>query len=274
MTRSNQEFEGLVRSADGTAIAYTFRGTGEPALVFIHGGFADRTFWRPQIDALSEDHRVVALDLAGHGGSGRNREAWTIVAFAEDVRSVVEALAPKRAVLIGNSLGGPVALEAARLLRGVAIGVVGVDTLHDATVTIDHAHARARAAAFRTDPAGACHAMVEALFHPNTYPELRAWAEKRMSAMPPGISAPMMEGFGGYDMAKALRGAGVPIRVINGDLWPTSIERNRAVVDDFGAVVMTGAGHYPMLERPDEFNRLLVEIVDRLSAGTAGTAGR
>lgn len=249
--------DGRVRSADGVEIAWSAGGAGDPALVFIHGGLADRTFWAAQLDGLAGAYRVVALDLAGHGASGSGRRAWTIPAFGADARAVVEALGLRRAVLIGNSLGGPVALEAARLLPGRAIGVVGVDTLHDATVTIDPGQARARAAGFRDDFAGACRAMAGALFHPGAHPGLRAWAEQRMRAMSPEVVVGVMEGFAGYDVAAAVRSAGVPIRAINGDLWPVDVARNRTIVADFEAVVMKGCGHYPMLERPEEFNRLL-----------------
>ena len=87
-----------------------------------------------------------------------------------------------------------------------------------------------------------------------------------MCAMAPEVVAGIMEGFAGYDLAPAFRGARVPIRAINGDLWPTGIERNRTVVADFDAVVMKGAGHYPMLEQPAELNRLLVGLVKNLEA--------
>ncbi len=210
--------------------------------------------------------RVRRVRLAGHGPSGRGRRAWTIPAFAEDVRAVVDALALNRVVLVGNSLGGPVALEAAGRLRGRAIGVVGVDTLHDATVVLDAGVFRARASSFREDFPGACRAMVRSLFHPGTHPDLQAWAEGRISAMSTEVVAGMMEGLDGYDFAGAFRGAGVPIRVITGDLWPTNVERNRTVSPGFDAVIMTGAGHYPMLERPEGFNRLLVEIVKDLES--------
>jgi pimeloyl-ACP methyl ester carboxylesterase len=189
------------------------------------------------------------------------------------VRTVADALKLKRVVLVGNSLGGPVALEAAALLPGRAIGVVGVDTLHDATQRIPDADSRARADAFRKDFSGSCHAMVEALFHPGAEGELKAWAEKAMCSTPRPMAAGMMESFAGYDLARAFRGAGVPIRAINGDLWPTRIEVNRAVTPDFDAVIMKGAGHYPMLERPTEFNRLLLEIVTALESASAAKAG-
>lgn len=264
---TNNDVEGRTRSADGVEIVFSQRGRGDTALVFIHGGLVDRSFWAPQLASLADFFRVVALDLAGHGGSGRNRNAWTIHAWAEDVCGVVQALALRRAVLIGNSLGGPVALEAACLLQGRVIGVVGVDTLHDATFKFDPAEAQARAEAFRKEFRSACQAMVASLFHPGTQLELRARVEQRMWAMPPEVAVGMMEGFAGYDLATAFRGAGVPIRAINGDLWPTDIERNRTVTPDFDAVIMAGCGHYPMLERPAEFNRLLVEIVRQLKSG-------
>jgi pimeloyl-ACP methyl ester carboxylesterase len=121
---TGKDRDGRVRSADDVEIVYSARGAGETALVFIHGGLADREFWAPQLSALADAFRVVALDLGGHGSSGRNRKARTIAAFGEDARAVVEALALKRVVLIGNSLGGPVALEAAGLLRGRVLGVM------------------------------------------------------------------------------------------------------------------------------------------------------
>jgi len=260
---------GHVRSADGVEIAYSERGSGPLAIVFIHGGLADRTFWAPQFALLSGAYRLVALDLAGHGASGRDRKAMTIAAWAADVRAVADALKLGRVVLVGNSLGGPVALEAAAMLKGRAIGVIGVDTLHLATQSMPPAEAHARAEAFRKDFAGTCHAMVEALFHPGTQAELRAWAENRMCSSTPTVAAAMMEGFGGYDIARAFRNAGVPIRAINGDLWPTQVEINRTVTPDFDAAIMKGAGHYPMLERPAEFDRLLVEYVQALDRAAA-----
>ena len=255
---------GRTRSADGVEIAYTVVGSGDTALLFIHGGLADRTFWAPQLAALADRFRLVAIDLAGHGESGRTRQSWTIPAFGEDARAVSVALNLRRVVIVGNSLGGAVALEAARLLRGRAVAVVGVDTLHDLTQRFDPAEARARADAFRKDFAGACRTMINQLFHPGAYPELRAWAEQRMLTMPPDVVVRIMEGLAGYDLAPASKNAGVPIRAINGDLWPTATEGNRKVVPDFDAAIMKNAGHYPMLERPEEFNRILAGIVTEL----------
>jgi len=237
--------------------------------VFIHGGLADRSFWAPQMDALGDRFALVALDLGGHGVAGRDRERWTVAAWGEDVRAVVEATGGRRVVLIGNSLGGPVALEAAARLPGRVLGVVAVDTLQDMTEKIPESWTQARAKAFREDFPAACRAMVDMLFHTGEQLELHAWAEQRMCAAPAEVVAQMIENWAGYDQVAVGKAAGIPIRAINGDLFPTSVEKNRAAGLDFDAVIMPGTGHYPQLERPAEFNARLVEIVASLEAGTA-----
>jgi pimeloyl-ACP methyl ester carboxylesterase len=72
-----------------------------------------------------------------------------------------------------------------------------------------------------------------------------------------------IDAFDGHDMAAAFRAAGVPIRSINGDLHPTNIEANK-VLADYDAVIINGVGHYPMLERPDEFNEHLKKMLKTL----------
>ena len=262
----NTQQDGRTLSPDGVEIVYSHAGAGPVSLLFIHGGLASRTFWRPQLAALAGTYRMAALDLAGHGDSSGNREHWSIAAFAGDVCAVAEALDLQNLVLVGNSLGGPVALEAAPRLAGRVIGIVGVDTLHDANQVFAPEEPRDRAAAYRDDFQGACREMCRALFHPGTHADLQAWALMIMLAMDAEVVARMMEGLSGYDLGAVFRRAGVPIRAINGDLFPTRIEDNRKLAPDFDAVVMTGAGHYPMLERPDEFNQHLTDVVNGLAA--------
>jgi pimeloyl-ACP methyl ester carboxylesterase len=256
---------GLTKSSDGVDIAYSEAGNGPVSVLFIHGGLASRAFWAPQLAGLANTFRMAALDLAGHGDSGRSRHDWSISAFAGDVCAVAETLELRHLVLAGNSLGGPVALEAAPRLAGRVIGVVGVDTLHAVEPVYPPEEARARGAAYRADFGGACAEMCHALFHPGEHVELQSWALKIMLGMDQEVVARIMEGLAGYDLGAVLGKAGVPVRAINGDLWPTGIEANRKVAPDFDAVIMKGAGHYPMLERPDEFNRILTDVVNGLA---------
>jgi pimeloyl-ACP methyl ester carboxylesterase len=105
------------RSSDGVEIRYDVYGKGEPAIVLVHGWALDRALWEGQVPGLSKLHRVITLDLPGHGESGKNRSQWTMAAFGQDVKAVVDASGAKQVILVGHSMGGPVVLEAARAMR-------------------------------------------------------------------------------------------------------------------------------------------------------------
>jgi pimeloyl-ACP methyl ester carboxylesterase len=256
------------KAADGVPIVYTAAGSGEPALVFIHGGFANRSFWDEQIKAFSPRHRVVALDLPGHGESGADRKKWGMPEFGDDVRAVVEAEGLKKVVIFGNSLGGPVAVEAALRLPGKVLGVVGIDTfqmLGGQSVE----QARKQAEAFRSDYAGSIKVMVKRLFHPDAPPALMADAEQRMLHTPPEVAYQILLSLGGYDEPAAVGRLTVPLLAINGDLYGTDLTNVRNVKPDFEAIVMKHMGHYPMLERPQEFDGHASEVVAALARHAA-----
>jgi pimeloyl-ACP methyl ester carboxylesterase len=256
---------------DGVSIVYSVAGAGDTALLFIHGGFADRSFFDEQFHALSGHYRVIAVDLGGHGESGRNRTTWGIPQLARDVKAVADAEQLKRVVLFGNSLGGPVAIEAALLLPGRALGVVGIDTFQDLgqPQTPDYRREaadslRQRAEAFRKDYAGSMKAMVKMLFQPDADPWLVQEAERRMMRTSTDVAYAVLSSLTDYDYVASARRLTVPLRTINGDLYPTDVEAARQVKPDFDAIVMKHMGHYPMLERPDEFNRHVAGIAARL----------
>lgn len=258
---------GTVASADGVPIAYSSHGAGSPALVFIHGGYADQTFWRHQVDSLAGRHRVVTLDLAGHGGSGSERREWTLDAFGEDVRVVIAALDIGEAILVGNSLGGPVALAAAAKLPGKVRGIVAVDTFQDVDLEWSSEALDNYIRALRDDFPATCRLMVSGLLLDGTDPELYAWIEERMCAFDPALGHRVVAGFREYDQAAEFAAARVPIRAILGETMPLDLEGNRALQPGFDAVVMEGCGHYPMLERPQEFDRHLLAYVAELTGG-------
>ena len=248
-------------AADGVPIVYSTAGSGEPTLVFIHGGLASREFWDGELKAFATHHRVIAPDLTGHGDSGANRRKWGIPEFGADVRSVIEAEHAQKVILFGNSLGGPVALEAALLLPGRVLGVVGVDTFQSLTYTLSAEAAQRRADEFRADYATSVKRMVKQLFHEDADPALLADAERRMAHTAPEAASSMFLSLAGYDASEPARRLNAPLRAINGDLYPTDLEGVRKVKADFDVVIMRHTGHYPMLERPEEFDRHVADVV-------------
>ena len=99
----------LVR--DGVVLAYDDAGSGYPALVFVHGAACNRRFWCQQVPRFSSAHRVVAVDLRGHGESDAPSERYTVRLFADDLASTCTQLRIESPLVIGHSLGGLVALD-------------------------------------------------------------------------------------------------------------------------------------------------------------------
>ena len=204
---------------------------------------------------------MIALDLAGHGESGRDRQKWGIAEFAQDVLAIIDAERVPRAILVGNSLGGAVAVAAALLAGPRTRAVIGVDTFHDMGRRIDARWAMEQADAWRCDFDGQLNAMLGALFHRDAAPSLVAEVRRRMSRTPPEIVGAMFASFAGHLTAASARQLRVPVRCINGDLFPTDIHAIRQFLADFDAAVLPHTGHFPMLERPDEFIRKLAETL-------------
>jgi pimeloyl-ACP methyl ester carboxylesterase len=260
--------EGTVEAFDGQTIAYDVRGPvhadeGKPALVFIHCWSCNRSFWREQLDVFAEDHRVVAIDLPGHGASSRTRQVWRLEAYAKDVASVVQALDLDRVVLLGHSMGGPVALLAAALLPDRTLAVVCADTLQDADFKIPQEQMDQWLQAFRQDFEGQVRGFMGSMVVDD--PPLRDWIVEQSLQADQAALIVLMEEIGKFDQAAAMQKAGVPIRCINavphGDMAvPTNVEANRKYAD-FEVVEMDGVGHFVQLEDPATFNEHLRAIL-------------
>jgi pimeloyl-ACP methyl ester carboxylesterase len=252
-----------VPSSDGVEIAATVHSTGQPTVVLVHGWMCDQTYWDNQIPALAEDFGVVTVDLAGHGLSGSDRQTWTINALAQDAAAVIMPLKLTDAIVIGHSMGGRVGLEVARLLPGTVVGVIGVDTLHDADAVWDPGDG-AFLDGLENDFATTCGGMVRGMFVESADGALVEQIATDMCSGPGDIGAALIRDYVTFDLASAMQSAGVPVRCINADLWPTNTEANRKYAD-FDVVILPGVGHFLMQEAPDELNDALIELVTALS---------
>ncbi len=246
---------GETTSFDGLSLAYEARGEGEPALVFVHGWCCDSSFWRDQVPAFAADHRVVTLDLGGHGRSGRERERWELEGLARDVAAVVEELDLERVILVGHSMGGPVCVLAAPLLPDQVLGVVGVDALHDVTLEWDESILESWVATMEADFPGYMRGFLDGMFPEGSDPELRERVMAIMGAADPERARDLMKAMFMLDHEAALAACPVPVRCINAaDGFPTNVEANRRVAPTFEVIGMHGVGHFLMMERPEEFN--------------------
>jgi pimeloyl-ACP methyl ester carboxylesterase len=257
----------VVRSKDGVAIHYESTGKGEPAVVLVHCWSCDRHLWDGMVPRLAKERRVVTIDLAGHGASGRDRKEWTIAAFGEDVRAVVDALGLRRVVLVGHSMGGPVTLEAARLMPGRVVGLVPVDTGLNVEQTSSPEEVAGIMAAFEKDYRGTADQFTRKyMFTPKGDPALIDRVAAKNAAAPPEIAISCLRAALSYDARPTLKEVRVPAHAVNADLYPTDVEANRRHFASYDVTLMKGVGHYLMLEDPARFSELLAAAIAQLLA--------
>ncbi len=117
----------MILDFKGTPIYYTDSGKGS-AVVFLHGFLENSTIWSPFVPLLTKKHRVICMDLLGHGQSGSIGYIHTMELMAEALATVLKYLKIKKCTLVGHSMGGYVALAFAENLPDVVRGLCLVNS--------------------------------------------------------------------------------------------------------------------------------------------------
>jgi pimeloyl-ACP methyl ester carboxylesterase len=159
-------------------------------------------------------------------------------------------------------MGGPVSLRTSARLPGKVLGVVAVDTLHDAEFEFDEEGLEGFMKAFEDDFVGTCEQFVGQMIPEEGAEAVLAHVkEAGCNAGNSAVGIALMHSYAAIDIPGWFREAGVPIRAINAaQPYETRIDINRKYAD-FDAVLMENVGHYPHMTRPDDFNKLFVEMI-------------
>jgi pimeloyl-ACP methyl ester carboxylesterase len=254
---------GTTPSSDGVPLVYEDHGEGS-AIVFVHGWSCDRSYWSAQVAAFAGRFRVVTLDLAGHGESGRDRAAWTIAAFADDVVAVVNALGLDDVVFVGHSMGGDVIVEAAGRLPGRVRGLVWVDVYRALEQHATAEEIERWLEPFHADFAGMARRFVRDMFPEGADPALVERVVSGMAGAPPEIAIPVARAARNFGRAipGALRRVGLPVYSIQ----PRDAKGDDESMARHGVAIerLPGIGHFPMMEDPPAFNALLERVIGRM----------
>jgi pimeloyl-ACP methyl ester carboxylesterase len=113
---------------NGVKLAFEDRGAGKPAFVFVHGWACDRSFFAPQAEHFAQRHRVVSVDLRGHGESDKPHGAYPIAAYADDTAYIIEHLGLGKTVAVGHSMGGMVMPQLAAAHPDCVAAIVMIDS--------------------------------------------------------------------------------------------------------------------------------------------------
>ncbi|MCD6014528.1 MAG: alpha/beta hydrolase fold protein [Solirubrobacterales bacterium] len=272
-----------------------FRESGEgPLVVLVHGITGRSEQWGPAIEHLAAEHRVLAPDLLGHGESAKPRGDYSLGAYASAVRDTMVALGHERATIVGHSLGGGIAMQFAyqfpeRCERLVLVSSGGLGRevhlmLRAATLPgselvlplLTHAVLLARGEALGRAlgrlglQAGTDMAEIARGFASLGDSEARAAFIHTMRAvLEPG--GQRVSALDRLYLAEAL-----PTLIVWGACDPIiPVEHGRAaqkLMPHSRLEILDGVGHFPQLERPFEFARLLAEFVADTEAAELDTA--
>ncbi len=242
--------------------AYGDAAAGRPPVVLVHGAGGTHLHWPPQVRRLA-GARVLALDLPGHGQSAAadaaTQAASSIEVKASAVLAVLDALGIARAVVVGHSMGGAIALALAlaRPERVAGLGLVGTGArLRVAPEILD---------GLTRDFAGTVAAIVERMFGPQAPERLKALALKRMLEVDARVLRADWDACNAFDVRERLGEIAAPCLVVTGSADVMTPEKYaRFLAESLPAArlhVEAGAGHMVMLERPEAVAQVLGEWV-------------
>jgi pimeloyl-ACP methyl ester carboxylesterase len=242
-----------------------------PPLVLSHGTLMDRTMFRPQVEALADDYRVVAYDSRARTDNWQG--PYDLAALTDDCLAVLDALDVDSCVLGGMSMGGFMALRFALEHPERVDGLVLVDSMADPHPEADrerYAEMVDRTKAAGDVPPDLAAAVAHLLFGSTTNEERTALVEAWQSRWPtyPGeaVHDEVHSWLDRPDVSDRLDEIDVPVLVVHGD-EDLSIdpERGEAMADglpDGRLVRVPEAGHSANLERPTVVNDAIREFLD------------
>ncbi len=247
-------------------LAYDDGGDGDPHMLFMHGWCGDRTFFAPQFDYFAAEHRVVNVDLPGHGASAVPAD-YTIEAFANQVTTLTRRIGLGPVIALGHSLGAMVALAIAGQTPELVHAVVLVDP-PPLSKEVWKVFGAELVSSFE-GPEGddGRRRFVDQMFLPTDDVDRRAQITETMCAVPNDVAIPLVEAMAAFDSVSVIRRCELPILVI-GSAVPTNaaaflLDANPTIT--LGQTV--GAGHFHQLEVPEQVN----PMIERFLA-TAATA--
>ena len=266
--------EESVPSKDGVIVSYEVRGCGDIAIIFIHGWCSNRSFWNEQLDTLSQIYKTIAIDLPGHGESGRNRKKWSISSFADDVESVIQHQKLDHFVLIGHSMGGLVALEVAPRLQDKVIGLIAIESISNVDSVVAPEAMEPFYAALEADFSGTLRMAMPRLFSSQTPEKIVQWVTDNSIRADSTMAISIARDASLISEKDLLSSAKIPIRCIYGEYGDLNelysrVEANSKYAD-YKAVLIKNVRHFPFLENPKETNKYLkmyiTELVGRYTA--------
>jgi 3-oxoadipate enol-lactonase len=251
------------------SLRYAVAGDGDPVL-FIHGFGLDSDMWAPQWPVFAKTHRAIRYDLRGYGRSSLPQGAYSHV---DDLLALMDFLHSRPAHLVGLSMGGRYALRVAQAAPEAVRSLTLADTALDGHAWSDEWLRRWRqmSEAAKSGDIGAArqHWLRHTLFSAALEQAPVAAALETMIERYSGWHWWQRDPDAGPNplIAEVLSTLAVPTLMIVGERdlpdFQTIARRVAAQMPDVQLRTLAGAGHMSNMEAPEEFNRLVLEHLER-----------
>lgn len=280
-----------IATRDGARLHVVERGSGPP-IVLVHGLALSSRVWPYQLRSLAGNHRVVAVDVRGHGASVPGSLGLTIDSMAEDLRTVLEVLDLDDAVVVGHSMGGMLTLRAVirhpELLAERMAGIVLLGGTAGARPAIPgwpriagwvgalgrRGLTGLRASGLAALPAGDAGYMAARIaFGSHPCPEHVEHTLEMTRAMDASDLADIVPEILAFDEWGSVHSVDCPVLVVAGSkdrlTPPAYASRLGDLIPSSELQILEGAGHMAMLERHHEID----EAIEKFASSVQGTVG-
>lgn len=262
-TQTSQELKTANR--EGVDLRYLDTGTGEPTLVFIHGWCCDQSTWRDQIEAFAPKHRIIAVDLRGHGQSDKPDQDYDIAGFADDMAWILREIGLDRPVIIGHSMGGVTTLNLLRKHPDMARAAVLVDAgimpfPEEMRPLLDQTIEALKSPAYREV---AANVVKQFLFREESPPELRDEVAASMATAPQRVMHTAIAS----TLSEVNYPPGpvpVPSLFVKAATLQATEEQIKERYPGMEVVSMD-TGHFNHMEKPAEFNAILSRFLEKVT---------
>lgn len=260
--------ENVTAKVNNTTIAYNQYGKGDTTLLFVHGWCINKEYWNEQSKYFSDKYKVVTLDLPGFGQSDKNRTEWTFEKYTDDINEFIKAEKLKNVILIGHSMSGDILLLMDTKYPGSVIGIVGIDNLKSPGEKFSEEESKQIEVFFAmldSSFSGTVEAYTKGnLFPPSADTTIVNRVINDFKSNDSVIAIKVLRSL--FDISQKEREMMQQLKhtlyLVNSDSDTTHIDSLKKFCKASAEVVYVhGTGHYPMIEKPAEFNAALENVI-------------
>jgi pimeloyl-ACP methyl ester carboxylesterase len=239
---------------------FTDEGQGDPPMLFVHGYSCDSHDWMWQLAHFAQSHRVIAVDLRGHGRSSAPADGYEPAVFAQDLATLLTQLDTGPVIAVAHSMGGNVVSALAVEHPELVAAIVSIDPSY---LLSDEAYAKLQAVreAMKADPVAVAQTLLGNSYAPASPSHLKSWHLRRVADVPEHVLYQSMYGRGVLSHRATseayLRRRECPILAIYANEDYVVAEAALFADPRSRAFAWPGCGHWLHQERPAEFNAVV-----------------